>query len=245
MARTEFDHDQFAEAYPPGIERSWWSLARNHVIARMFARHLSKDARILEVGCGTGIATAHLRKLGWNITGVDLGQPENGVLDRDHLLLGTNALELPTEMRSTFTALALFDVIEHITDAPSFLRELLTAFPNARHVVVTVPARKELWTSFDDHYGHFRRYDLGLLEDEFKQAGLWNVKASYFFHALYIAIGWNNILRGRKRNLVFKAPAPGLATTMNAAVARGFVWDARFFPGFVPGSSIIGIAQRA
>jgi SAM-dependent methyltransferase len=245
MARTAFDPDQFEEAYPPGIERSWWHTARNRVIASAFAAHVPHGSRILEVGCGTGIVTAHLRSRGWDTWGADLGEPTSGLHAREHLMLGTNALELPANVRQGFQALALFDVIEHVADAPAFLRELLRAFPNARHVVVTVPARQELWTSFDDHFGHFRRYDRALLRNEFAAAGLTTVRAGYFFHGVYPAIALNNLVRGRKRNVRFSAPAPGAVSAVHGLLGALFALESRILPGSWPGSSLIGVGLRA
>lgn len=244
MARTEFDRDQYDEAYPPGIERSWWSRARNTMIGRAFRRHVPRTARVLEVGCGTGIVTAYLRSLGWEVTGVELGRPARGLHAVEHLLLGTDVFDIPAEKRSACTVLALFDVLEHLEDPAAFLRRLLEHYPNADMVVVTVPARQELWTSFDEHYGHHRRYDRSMMRDLFAAAGLQPVSVRYFFHALYPAIALNNLLRGRERNIRFAAPAPGLSSAINAGMAACFATEASLIPGAVPGSSIIAIARR-
>lgn len=244
MARTEFDHDRFSDAYPPGIERSWWHVARNRTIARVCARHLPTGTRLLEVGCGTGIVTTYLRSRGWDAWGVDLGVPADGPHAHEHLMFGTNALEMPDAERRRYGALALFDVIEHIADAPLFLRELLAAFPNARRMVITVPARDELWTTFDDHYGHFRRYDLAMFRDELSRAGSRAVHAGYFFHGVYPAIALNNMLRGRERDIRFTAPPSGGATVINRIIGEAFSLEARILPRGLPGSSIIGVAER-
>lgn len=244
MARTEFDGDQFIEAYPPGIERSWWHVARNRVIADALAAHLPRSTKALEVGCGTGIVTAYLRARKWDVTGIDLGSPMSGVLAADHLLLGQDATTLPQDLRDTFTSLLLFDVIEHVPDAPAFLRELLAAFPNARYVVITVPARKELWTSFDDHFGHFRRYDRPMLAKEFDQAGLAMDHLAYFFHGLFPAILVNNLLRGRRRSVRFVPPAPGFRSTINSFLGSLFALEARILPKALAGSSLIAVAHR-
>jgi hypothetical protein len=160
-------------------------------------------------------------------------------------MLGTDALELPSDVRDGFQAIAMFDVIEHVPDAPSFLRSLLSAFRNASHVIVTVPARKELWTSFDDHFGHYRRYNRAMLRSEFSASGLRTTYAGYFFHALHPAIVINNAWRGRRRNIRFQAPAPGIASSAHAALGALFAWEQWLVPGGVPGSSIIAAARRA
>ncbi|HRH37310.1 MAG TPA: class I SAM-dependent methyltransferase [Flavobacteriales bacterium] len=245
MAHTEFDHDQFDEAYPPGIERSWWHVARNRTIVRVLKSHVPRNASILEIGCGTGIVTRQLREAGWNAKGVELGAPKNGLHVPEHLFLSTDAFALPENVRTGIDTLVLFDVIEHIEDAPAFLRALLGAFPNAQRVAVTVPARKELWTTFDDHFGHFRRYTRPMLRAEFSAAGLATEHVSYFFHALHPAIALNNLLRGRERNIRFHAPALGSASTINGMVGRLFAWESQLLPGALPGSSIIAVGRRA
>lgn len=244
MARTAFDNDQFDEAYPLGIEHTWWHVARNRVIARTFHRHVRKGSRVLEVGCGTGIVTAALRQRGWNISGVDIGDPKHGLHATGHMMLGTDALTLPVELRTSIDILALFDVIEHISDPTAFLRSLLDAFPNVRQVVVTAPARKELWTTFDDHYGHFRRYDRDGLRTDLVRAGLRPEHIGYFFHGVYPAILLNNMVRGRKRAIRFNAPSEGLATSFNIAIGAYFAAEAAVLPDRLVGSSLIAVAAR-
>ncbi len=241
---TAFDSAHLQDAYPPGIERSWWHVARNRVIERAFARHIGKREHVLEVGCGTGIVTNALRARGWNVTGVDLaGQADAGRPD-NHLLLGADALTLPRTLRDGITVLALFDVIEHIADAPAFLRALLAAYPNTRQVVITVPARAELWTTFDDHYGHFRRYDRAMLRSEIEKTGLRTDHLAYFFHALHPVILLNNLVRGRERDTRFQAPKGSLSIALNTWIGHAFALEARLLPDSLIGSSIIAVARR-
>ncbi|QQR87186.1 MAG: class I SAM-dependent methyltransferase [Flavobacteriales bacterium] len=244
MARTEFDHDRFEEAYPPGIERSWWQRARNAVIAQAFRKYVPRNARVMEIGCGTGIVTAHLREQGWNVTGVELGTPSAGLRAPEHLLLGQDALALPLDVRERINVLCSYDVIEHIEDAPAFLKGLAGGFPNASTLVVTVPARTELWTTFDDHFGHFRRYDRALLARHFAEGGWQTLSNEYFFHGLYPAILLNNMVRGRQRALRFEAPAPGPASAVNALLGRMFAAEHALLPGALHGTSLIGVAAR-
>lgn len=243
VRQATFDPTRFEQAYPQGIERSWWHIARNRVIGRAIDKYLSKGAFAIEVGCGTGVVTDYLRRHGVDVTGVELGHPRTPALCPEHQMLGQDAILLPQEMRVRCTALLLFDVIEHMADAPAFLRNLLAAYPNAHHVIVTVPARKELWTTFDSHFGHFRRYDRAMLRDELEQAGLKVDCAAYFFHGLYPAIMVNNLLRGRKRNVRFDAPAHGLPSAFNRILGTLFAWEARMLPKSLIGSSLIAVAR--
>ena len=243
-AHTEFDADRFLAAYPPGIEHSYWHVARNRIIHRTMARHLPRDARVLEVGCGTGVVTRHLRARGWDCTGVDLGVPADHGAGEPYLHLGADALTLPDDLRNSITALALFDVIEHVPDAPGFLQSLLGAYPNVRHVVITVPAGMRLWSDFDDHYGHYRRYDRRMITDELARSGIAPLQHRYFFHALALAIRVNNMLFARKRQLEFKAPRPGASRLLNRLLGGLFSLEEQLLPGAMPGSSIIAVGKR-
>ena len=214
------------------------------MISRTLEAHLPRSAKALEVGCGTGIVTAYLRAQGWDVIGADLGRPRTGIRAPEHLMLGQDATTLPKDLRDRIDALLLFDVIEHIADAPAFLRDLLAAFPNARYVVITVPARKELWSTFDDHFGHFRRYDRPLLRKELDRAGLSLDYLAYFFHGLFLAIGLNNLLRGRERDVRFFPPKPGFRSALNRCVGTLFALEARMLSKSLVGSSLITVARR-
>lgn len=243
-ASSAFDRAQFHEAYPPGIERSYWHVARNRIIGRTLLRHVPPGAHVLEVGCGPGIVTEHLRESGYEAIGTDLGLPQDLAGDRPYLLLGRDALTLDEELRKRFTALALFDVIEHIEDPRSFLKALLIAYPNVRTVIVTVPARKEIWTNFDDHFGHYRRYTRAMLRTEMEGCGLRPLHTRYFFHVLYAGIRLNNMLRGNTRNIRFVPPAAGASTALHGLLGRLFALGPRLLPGVLPGSSLVCVAQR-
>lgn len=244
MDRTEFDRDQFNDAYPAGIERSWWHVARNQVIKRHFHRHVPRNAKVVEIGCGPGIVTAHLRAAGWNVTGIDPGTPTADMHLKQHLLLGVDPLALPEEPRMSFDTIALFDVLEHVEDPRLFMRTLLKAFPKVRKAVITVPARRELWSSFDDHYGHLRRYDRPMLRDHLGDAGLRTVTISYFFHSLYPMIRWNNMLRNGTRTVRFNAPAKGPLSVLHWLLGRSIAMDQRLLPPKWHGSSLIIVAER-
>ncbi|MBK7946507.1 MAG: class I SAM-dependent methyltransferase [Flavobacteriales bacterium] len=244
MSSTEFNLDQFSQAYPAGIERSWWHVARNAFILRSFKRWLPSSSRVLEIGCGTGIVTNHLRRAGWDIRGVDLGKPTAAILAEEHILLGVDARDIAPESRAAIDTLAMFDVIEHIEDPVGFLKEMLDYFPNATRVIVSVPARMELWSNFDDHFGHFRRYDPGMLRDQFSDAGLRTVDSTYFHHLLYLIIRLNNAMRRGQREIVLRAPAPGISTALNRALGRLLHLEVKLLPATWRGSSLLAVAER-
>jgi SAM-dependent methyltransferase len=237
---TAFDRERFAACYPPGIERHYWTLARNRLIAHRLGRLRAQAPKaldcILEIGCGRGIVVRALRREGFNAFGSDLAAPDGIPADVEHYLtLGADALALPVEFRESVTTLLLLDVLEHIEDTEAFLAHCSNSFPRCRCLFVTVPARVELWSNYDEYYGHFSRYTRSRLLTDTAPEG-WRARgAGYFFHALYLA-GMMQRLRGGKRSIRIKAPGPA-ARPAHAALAAAFFREYKLLPDFIPGSS--------
>lgn len=240
MTATAFDSKQFSGAYPSGMEKYWWNLARNKIISSIFNKYLSRNLMILEVGCGSGIVTDYLKEQKWNILGVDPGTPTKGSEQRHYITYAKEANDLPENTRKDIKVLALFDVLEHIPDPENFLSQLIQEFSNSTTIIVTVPARHELWTNFDDYYGHFRRYSLSELETQLTKTGLKKIFSGYFFHFLYLGIFLSKISK-KQRKVVFKPPYNYLKKLKHLLLAEIFNWEFLLFPKSVPGSSIIAV----
>ncbi len=237
---TAYTAEQYEQNYPDGIGDYFWNLARNHVIADTLRAAGVAGEAMLEVGCSTGVVLGYLRNHGMDCIGSELGRPPVPAELAPHLHTGLDACALPEAVRQRITMLLLCDVIEHLPKPETFLSRLLAAFPNVRHVLVTVPARQEIWSNYDEHFGHFRRYDRPSLGRELAASGLVVVRQRYFFHALYALMAVLTLL-GIKRGVDQAAPArPGLHRLM----ARLCRWEARLLPGGLAGSSLVALARR-
>lgn len=231
---------QFADAYPSGAENNWWNLARNSVIASVLEQAVPRHARLIEIGCGTGVVVQALRKQGWDVTGCDAGSPTPIDEVADRLLLETPFERMP--QRDKFDAILMFDVLEHIEDAAGFMRSALDSFPLATAVIVTVPARPEAWSAWDDYYGHHRRYLPATLCAELEAAGLKVARTEYFFHSLYVAARLINALGLARSVTVSAAPRPAL---WRRVVASSLWLESRVLRlAPIPGLSLIAVAYR-
>jgi SAM-dependent methyltransferase len=100
-----------------------------------------RGLKILDVGCGAGVMTAHLRRYG-DVTGTDFSAPAiaaaRGLAPGVRFLAGTLDA-LPSHDR--FDVVAMFDVLEHIParDRPAFLSDVRSRLVDRGLVFVSTP----------------------------------------------------------------------------------------------------------
>lgn len=239
---SAFRGEQYQLSYPDGIEQHWWYGVRNPLVMRHLRRRSGAGAKVLDVGCGRGIMVGYLRQHRIDCQGVELAKvpPMPGI--EEHVRSGVDACTLPRSERDRYTVLLLLDVIEHIDDPVSFLRGLIDAFANVKSILITVPARSEVWSNYDTFFGHYRRYRLPMI-DELGTAIGWPVGTKqYFFHSLYVAARLLKIFR-RDRSLAVRAPTES-TVRLHRIVARALTLEHRLLPSRLPGLSIIADLTR-
>ena len=151
------------------------------------------------------------------------------------------AQDLEPGVRATIDVLLFLDVIEHVPDDVALIEETLAAFPKCRAVMVTVPARPELWSDHDRHYGHYRRYTRRSLRRTLAGAGLEVAETRYVFRSLYAAAALIRI-SGRQRNPVMNAPT---GRALHRAAAAVLVAEDRILSALpLPGLSVLGMGLR-
>ncbi len=245
MSTTAYDASHFQDNYPPGMRFFYWTRARNRILLKAILRH-KVPMPMLEVGCGTGIVTGYLRNAGLEVTGIELGHPEVDPLVRPHLMLDQDAFSVDPAVRARFQSIGLFDVIEHIEDAPGFMRRLLDAYPHVKQVAITVPAGPELWSNYDVHFGHFRRYTAASLTDHMIACGLKPIAVRELFQGLYWAQrGALALGIGQNRRVRFDPPVEQPRRAIHAMLAAVLGIEHEMVPGKWRGSSLIAIGSRA
>lgn len=200
---SEFDQQAFAMAFPAGVERNFWHLARNRIVEKEIANAVKKgliqrDDPILEIGCGPGVVVKNLRDRGWLVFGSELGAPVVLSGCEGFIWTGQSAIHLDEKFRRSVSCILVLDVIEHVEDHVGFLKDIVEAFPAIRCIILTIPARMEVWSNYDEYYGHHRRYDRRIMAKTLHDAGLVPIQQKYFFHSLYIAAAVLRLLKIRR-----------------------------------------------
>lgn len=236
---SEFSGDEFDDAYPPGYELHYWHRARGELV-REFVRSVCKQGdTVLEIGPGRGHYIRLLRTDGFDAYGCDLGNPRVHEEVRAFVFGETDFAALDAGLRGKISAVLLLDVIEHIEHPEDFIASVLKSLPAVRALIITVPARQELWSNYDEHFRHFRRYDIRKLRDLAGRSRL-SIKAwRYFFHALYPP-AWLMKKAGLNRATAFAAPK---TAWLHKLLGWAFGLESKLVPKGFYGTSLACICE--
>lgn len=153
----------------------WWYVARRDVLHDLIARRIAppKDARILEIGCGTGHNLAMLAQFG-RVEGLELDSASRALAEqRFPGAVGDARLpELEGIPDASYDLVALLDVLEHVEDDVAALKAIAARLRPGGRILVTVPQYQWLWSGHDVANHHFRRYGKAQLRAAIDKAGL-------------------------------------------------------------------------
>jgi len=162
-------------------DRHWWYRGRRTVLEGVIAElGLGEGARILDAGCGSGRNMVELARHG-TVTGVELSET-SVTLARERgagEVISGSVLETPFPDNSFELAVSL-DVIEHLEDDLTALKELRRTVVPGGSLLVTVPAYQWLWSGHDEINHHHRRYTRRSLLRVAKEAGWHQARTTYF-----------------------------------------------------------------
>ena len=168
--------------------RHWWFVARRRILSRLIEREvdLPADARILEIGCGTGHNFQMLGQFG-DIDAIEIDEGARALasrrLGRD---VGTARLpELSGIPDGTYHLIALLDVLEHIEEDEASLASIKRKLAPGGRILLTVPANQWMWSAHDAAHHHHRRYSKDRLATVITRAGLRPHRISYFNTLLF------------------------------------------------------------
>jgi SAM-dependent methyltransferase len=110
--------------------------------------------RVLDVGAGGGEFASRMAAQGYDVTCVEPDDIQRRALED----MGLTALASLDSVDGQFDAAYLVNVLEHIQDDVSILREISAHLPPGAPIFIWVPAFEMLYSDFDFALGHYRRY---------------------------------------------------------------------------------------
>ena len=161
----------------------WWFVGRRKIlksfVARIVADLKRRRPEILDIGCGTGANLEMLAEFG-EAQGVDVSAEALAFCRTrglDHVRQG-EAEQLPYE-DSKFDLVTALDVVEHLDDDLSGLKEMRRVLHPHGRALIFVPAFMFLWGVQDDISNHRRRYTLSGIKSVLQSAGFELERATY------------------------------------------------------------------
>lgn len=152
-----------------------------------------KPATTLEIGCGQGAMGARLVGLTSSFLAVEPDKDsflvaEERIVPRGGSVINSLASDLPEA--SAFDMVCAFEVLEHIEDDESALREWSELIKPGGHLLLSVPAWQDLFGPWDKAVGHFRRYSPDELTELFRANGFEPVFVSLYGWPLAFVLEW-------------------------------------------------------
>lgn len=165
----------------------FWFRVRNRIILHMLKKYFPSLDTYMEMGCGTGFVLRAVEEaypdaalVGSEIFAEGLRIAQGRVPDATFYQM--NALAIP--FVDEFDVIGTFDVLEHIAEDTTALRQMHKAIKPGGGLVISVPQHPWLWSEKDAYAGHQRRYTRQELVSKVQDAGFQVLYVSAFMMSL-------------------------------------------------------------
>jgi SAM-dependent methyltransferase len=182
-------YDRMAEV----DELHWWYRARRDVLHSLIERVIRPpaDARILEVGCGTGHNLKMLQHFG-TVDAIEIDAEARKIAEKrlGRKISSARLPELRGIAKGDYDLVAALDVVEHIDDDRATVDALASCLKPGGKVLLTVPAHQWMWSKHDELNHHKRRYSKRALRELLEASPLELDSIGYFNSLLFpLAVG--------------------------------------------------------
>jgi SAM-dependent methyltransferase len=232
-------------------DKHWWFVGRRAIL-ESFLRRIVQDlgadrasVRILDIGCGTGANLEMLSQFG-EAEGVDVSDEALEFCRGKGLKAQTGLAEKLPFGDETFDITTALDVVEHLDDDISGLKEMYRVTKRGGYSLIFVPAFMWLWGVQDDISHHRIRYTKRQIVERLRKAGYTIERATYANWTFFAPI-----LAGRTL-MKLTGIKPESENNVNVSALNGVFgklfgserfWLRRF--DFPFGVSIVVVARRA
>ena len=237
-----FVYEQMAEV----DQRHWWYRARREVLAALIRRVVGppQNARILEIGCGTGHNLDMLKQFG-EVEALELDE-EARIVAEQRLggpVMGAPLPELSGVPEGKYDLVAALDVIEHIDDDEAALASVARKLKRGGKLLMTVPAHGWMWSNHDVISHHKRRYSKKSLRRLVDGSPL-RLQAMGYFNSLLFPLA----VAQRLASKVTDSKGTGLGippAPVNSALERTFAAERHMIgrTPLPPGLSLFAVAS--
>lgn len=229
-------------------DQHFWFQTRNLCISSLLHRYGSTDSsrRFLELGCGTGVVLKHLRKTtNLRLSGADIHL--GGLLHAKKRLpdidfFQVDALRMP--FASEFDYVGMFDVLEHIEEDVSVIRNVAKVLLPGGLFFITVPQYSWMWSRADDEAFHKRRYSRYELINKLENNGFKILYCGSYMFTLFPLMLISRMARKHKKGNATELRMHPLINRTLSVFSRIDLWLIRLGIRLPYGGSILCVCQK-
>ena len=152
---------------------------------------IREEAKVLDIGCGTGAIDFYLASRGLHVTGIDVSKEAINAAKENSRRLGmvdkTNfyTCDFPVNgVGGIYDLVLVLDVLEHMHSDLYAIRKMKKSLAQEGFIIFSVPLlsaplfRIGVLKNFENRVGHLRRYDINKFSDLMEKSGLQIIKMS-------------------------------------------------------------------
>ena len=144
----------------------FWFLAKRKFLAMILEKYApTKNLRVLDVGCGTGAIMEFVKQKGFTVSGLDINLEALAYCRQAGLEVSHGLATKMDFSDNSFDIVLALDVLEHVEDDGSAVKEIGRVLKDGGIFIATVPAHKFLWSYHDKALHHWRRYEKKEIEE--------------------------------------------------------------------------------
>jgi 2-polyprenyl-3-methyl-5-hydroxy-6-metoxy-1,4-benzoquinol methylase len=160
----------------------WWHITKRNIATDLLRKYVPPPARIIEGGIGAAGNLLNLKQSGYDVSRLDI--IEDSVTHAKSIGIGEiykHDLQQPWPVaQDSFGGVVLLDVLEHVADPVKVLKEAAKIIQGTGKIIFTIPAYLFLFSDWDERRGHYRRYTLAMIRDQFAATGLKTERLRYW-----------------------------------------------------------------
>lgn len=227
-------------------DKHFWFIGKRFFINQILSDLVKKDAKILDLGSGTGGLTKHLTRFG-NVTGIEKSRYSANLARKRGLKVLISSVDRIPFKKPKFDLITIFDVLYHknISDERTVIKNAFKVLKREGYLLITDSAFPFLAGNHDIATQGKARYTKSDMEKIILSQNFKIVRSSYIFMSLFPVV----LLKRRILDNLFKSETSDVFET-NKIINTIFLWiinlEAYLFKyiNFPFGTSVIVLAQK-